>query len=93
MGSANPAAQKVLTHELREPLVAQVAVPGRRQRGFLRCRFGCQLNTRGRWWGTLMRHFVLSGPVSTLAFGMGATAPMRVLIATAGGPYRLLACL
>lgn len=40
-----------------------------------------------------MRHFVLSGPVSTLAFGMGATAPMRVLIATAGGPYRLLACL
>ena len=40
-----------------------------------------------------MRHFVLSGPVSTLAFGMGATAAMRVLIATAGGPYRLVACL
>jgi len=72
--------------------VAQVAVPGRR-RGFLHCRFGRQLNRQGRWWGTLMRHFLLSGPVSTLAFGMGATAPMRVLVAIAGGPYRLLACL
>ena len=40
-----------------------------------------------------MRHFLLSGPVSTLALGMGETATMRVLIATAGGPYRLLACL
>ena len=40
-----------------------------------------------------MRHFLLSGTVSTLAFGMGVTAPMRVLIATAGGTYRLLACL
>ena len=93
MGSANPTTQKVLTHELREPLVAQVAVPGRRRRGFLHCRFGCQLNRQGRWWGTLMRHFLLSSPVSTLAFGMGATASMRVLIATAGGPYRLVTCL
>lgn len=40
-----------------------------------------------------MRHFLLPGPVSTLAFGMGATAAMRVLIATAGSPYRLVACL
>lgn len=93
MGSANPTAQKVLTHKFREPLVAEVAVPGRRQRGFRHCRFGRQLNRQGRWWGTLMRHFLLSGPVSTLAFGMGATAPMRVLIATAGSPYRLVACL
>lgn len=73
--------------------MAQVAVPGRRRRGFLHCRFGRQLNRQGRWWGTLMRHFLLSGPVSTLAFGMGATAAMRVLIATAGSPYRLVACL
>jgi hypothetical protein len=36
-----------------------------------------------------MRHFLLSGPVSTLAFGMGATATMCVLIATAGRPYGL----
>ncbi len=93
MGSSNPTAQKVLTHKLREHLVAQVAVPGRRKRGFLHCRFGRQLNRQGWWWGTLMRHFLLSGPVSTLAFGMGATAPMRVLVAIAGGPYRLLACL
>ena len=73
--------------------MAQVAVPGRRQRGFLRCRFGHQLNRQGRWWGTVMRHFLLSGPVSTLAFGMGATAAMRALIATTGSPYRLVTCL
>ena len=36
-----------------------------------------------------MRHFLLSSPVSTLAFGMGATATTRVLIATAGRPYGL----
>jgi len=40
-----------------------------------------------------MRHFLLSGAISTLACGMGATAAMRVLIATAGSPYRMLACL
>ena len=73
--------------------MAQVAVPGRRRRVFLCCRFGRQLNRQGRWWGTVMRHFLLSGTVSTLAFGMGATAAMRVLIATAGSPYRLVACL
>ena len=73
--------------------MAQVAVPGQRRRGFLHCRFGRQLNRQGRWRGTLMRHFLLSGPVSTLAFGMGATAAMRVLITTAGRPYRLVACL
>jgi hypothetical protein len=38
-----------------------------------------------------MRHFLLSGPVPTLPFGMGATAAMRVLIATASRPDRLLA--
>ena len=93
MGASNPTAQKVLTHKFREHLAAEVAVPGRRQRGFLHYRFGRQLNRQGRWWGTLMRHFLLSGPVSTLAFGMGAAASMRVLIATAGSPHRLLACL
>jgi hypothetical protein len=87
MGSANTTAQKVLTHELREHLVAEVAVPEQRCCGFLYYRFGCQWNRQGRWWGTLMRHFLLSGPVSTLAFGMGATAVMRVLIAIAGRPY------
>ncbi len=38
-----------------------------------------------------MRHFLLSGPVATLPFGMGATAPMAVLIATSSCPDRLLA--
>jgi len=93
MGASNPTAQKVLTHKFRERLVAQVAVPGRRRRGFLYCRFGRQLNRQGRWWGTLMRHFLLPSAVLTLAFGMGETATMRVLIATAGSPYRLVTCL
>ena len=40
-----------------------------------------------------MRHFLLSDPVSTLAFGMCATATVHVLIATTSSPYRLVACL
>jgi hypothetical protein len=87
MGSANTTAQKVLTHEFRQHLMAEVAVPEQRCGGFLHYRFGCQWNRRQWWRGTLMRHFLLSGPVSTLAFGMGATATMRVLIALAGRPY------
>ena len=93
MESANPTAQKVLTHKFREHPMAEVAVPERRQRGFLHYRFDRQLNRQGRWWGTLMRHFLLPGTVSTLACGMGAAASMRVLIATAGSPYRLVTCL
>ena len=85
MGSANPTAQKVLTHEFREHPMAEVAVPGWRQRVFLGYRFGRQLNRQGRWWGTLMRHFLLSGPVSTLTFSVGAATAMGVLIATTGG--------
>ena len=87
MGSANTTAQKVLTHEFRQHLVAEVTVPEQRCYGCLHYRFGCQWNRRERWRGTLMRHFLLSGPVSTLAFGMGATTAMRVLIAMAGRPY------
>ncbi len=30
-----------------------------------------------------MRHFLLPGPVSTLAFSMGAPTPMGVLVAPA----------
>lgn len=93
MGASNPTAQKVLTHKFREPVVAEVAVPGQWRREFRYCRFGRQLNRQGRWWGTLMRHFLLSGSVSTLAFGMGATAAMRALIATTSSAYRLVACL
>lgn len=93
MESANPTTQKVLTHEFREHPMAQVAVPGRRRRELLCCRFGRQLNRQGRWWGTLMRHFLLPSAVLTLAFGMGATAAIRVLIATTSSTYRLVACL
>jgi len=65
--------------------MAVVTLPGRRQ-GFRRCRFDRQLNRQERWWGTLMRHFLLPSPVLTLTFGVGMAASMRVLIATASGP-------
>jgi hypothetical protein len=35
-----------------------------------------------------MRHFLLPGPVSTLAFSVGMTPSMRGLIAPAGGSYQ-----
>jgi len=40
-----------------------------------------------------MRHSLLPSPVLTLALGVGTTAAMRGLIATAGRSQRLLACL
>ena len=92
MGSANRGTQKVLSHEFRECPMAEVTLPGWRH-GFRRCRFGHQLNRQDRWWGTVMRHFLLPNPVLTLAFGVGTAAAMRVLIAVASGSYRLLPCL
>ncbi len=64
--------------------MAEVTLPGRRH-GFRRCRFGRQLNRHGRWWGTVMRHFLLPSPVLTLTFGVRTAAAMRVLIATTSG--------
>jgi len=90
MGSANPTTQKVLSHEFRECPMAKGTVPGRRH-GLRRCRFGRQLNRQGRWWGTVMRHFLLPSPVLALAVGVGAAAAMGVLIATPRGSYRLMA--
>ena len=72
--------------------MAKGAVPGWRH-WFHRCRFGHQLSRQGRRRGTLMRHFLLPSPVLTLTFGVGTAAAMRVLIATASGSYRLMACL
>ena len=90
MGSANRGAQKVLSHEFRQGPMAKGTVPGRRH-GFRRCRFGRQLNRQGRWWGTVMRHFLLPSPVLALALGVGTAAAIRVLIATTSGSYRLMA--
>lgn len=90
MGSANPTTQKVLTHEFRQGPMAKGTVPGRRHE-FRRCRFGRQLNRQGLWRGTVMRHFLLSGTVLTLALGVGTAAAMGVLIATTSGSYRLMA--
>ncbi len=90
MGSANPTTQKVLSHEFRQWPIAKGTVPGRRH-GFRRCRFGRQLSRQGLWWGTVMRHFLLPNTVLTLAFGVGTTATMGVLITTASSSYRLMA--
>lgn len=40
-----------------------------------------------------MRHFLLSGSVTALAFGVGMAAPQAVLVSAAGGANRTAACL
>lgn len=39
-----------------------------------RRRFRAELIRCDRGWGTLMRHYLLPGPVTALAFGVGVTA-------------------
>lgn len=84
METANRGAQIVLTHEFRYGPMAQMTVPRFKRHGFLRYRFGHQLNRQHPQRGTLMRHFLLPGPVSTLTFSVGMTPSMRGLIAPAG---------
>ena len=52
-------------------------------------RFAVELIRGDPGWGTLMRHFLLSGPVTALAFGVGVTAAQAVLIAATRGADRL----
>ena len=40
-----------------------------------------------------MRHYLLSGPVATLAFGVGATTAKAALVATTGSTHGLAASL
>lgn len=50
-----------------------------------RCRFRSQWNRRAFGWGTLMRHFLLFGPVTALALGVGMTTlPAGLIAATRG---------
>lgn len=87
--SANPTAQEVLTHEFRQPMTTTPTVPGRRSNRHHRS--GRQLIRWGWGWGTLMRHFLLSGSVTALPFGVRVTTAPAGLIAAAGSTHRLVA--
>ena len=79
--TANPTLQKVLAHPVRQGTMTTTAVPWQgcdRQR-----RFKGELIRSDPGWGTLMRHFLLPGSVTALAFGMGVTTAAAV-----GGPGR-----
>ena len=88
---ANPTTQEVLTHECRQSAVATTAGPRDWRNRHRRVRR--ELNRQGRWWGTLMRHYLLFGPVATLAFGVSATTAKAALVATAGSTHGLAASL
>jgi len=75
--------QKALAHGLGQSALATAAVP--RGRCFRHRRVGRELNRQARGRGTLMRHFLLFGPVAALAFGVGMpTAPAGLIPATGG---------
>jgi hypothetical protein len=84
--TTNPTAQEVLAYPFRQRLTTTTTtttVPGhliyrRRQC----CR---QLISHGCGWGTVMRHFLLSEPVTALPFGVGVTPRQAVLIPATGG--------
>lgn len=89
--TANPTLQKVLAHPVRQGTMTTTAVPWQgcdRQR-----RFKGELIRDDPGWGTLMRHFLLPGPVTTLAFGVGVTAAPALLIAATRSTRGLSACL
>ena len=84
--TANPTAQEALAYPLRQGTPATVTVPG--YRNDRRRRFGRQLTSRGGGWGTLMRHFLLLGSVTALAFGMGMTTTQTGLIPATRSTHR-----
>ena len=75
--------QEVLADEVSQGALAAAAVP---QGGHNRHhRVSRELNRQGREWGTLMRHYLLFGPVATLAFGVGMTTAPAGLVAASSG--------
>jgi len=68
-------AQEILAHLQGQRPATEMAVPGQRQGAFhRRRRMGWQYSSRGRGWGTVMRHFLFPSTVTTLALGVGAAA-------------------
>ena len=84
-----PTAQEVLAYPLWQGALASAAMPV--SRNCRRCRFRSQWNRRALGWGTLMRHFLLSGAVTALSFGVRVTTAPAGLVAVAGGTHRLVA--
>jgi hypothetical protein len=89
LGSTNRRAQEVLAYPVWQGTMATAAVPGHRIHRHRR--FEHQLSRQGPRWGTLMRHFLRSGPVTALPLGMRVTATQAGLIAAAGRTQGALA--
>ena len=69
--------------------MTSLAAPGR---SYNRCRrFGGKLISWTGRWGTLMRHFMLPGAVTTLPVRMGVTTAQAILIASPGRTLGALA--
>lgn len=71
--------------------MATTALP--RHRIHRRDRFRSQWNSGELGWGTLMRHFLVSGPIPALTFGVRVTSPTTRLIAATGGLDGSASCL
>lgn len=77
-------AQEVQTNKVRDRAATEVALAGLTcvgiQSGFVA---GRQYTSTARWWATLMRHYLPTGPPSPLALGVGVAAFAAVLVALA----------
>lgn len=89
--SANPTAQEIQADPVRQGAMATTALP--RHRIHRRDRFRSQWNSGELGWGTLMRHFLVSGPIPALTFGVRVTSPTTRLIAATGGLDGSASCL
>jgi len=79
------ASQEVQTNKIRDRAATEVALAGLTRVGIQSgCVAGRQYTSTGRWWATLMRHYLLTGPPPPLALGVGVAAFAAVLVALAG---------
>jgi len=74
-------AQKAKAHKNGYRTTTEVALAALICAGLRGCYFvGWEYISTGRWWATLMRHYLLARPPSALAPGMRMTALAAVLI-------------
>lgn len=83
---AKAAVQEVLTHKSRDHMATKLALA---VLICVRVRSGCfagwEYISAGRWWATLMRHYLPTGAPSPLASGVGVAAFAAVLVASGRG--------
>ena len=83
---AKAAAHKVLTHKSRDRTAAKLALAALAcvwiQSG---CVAGWEYISAGRWWATLMRHYLLARAPLPLACGVSVAALAAVLVAFGSG--------